>query len=281
MDKTQSIDPDAPPAAAPEQPVTTHTVPAGMVAHYDRRNLEQLIAVGFTTAELVELGGRLGVTLASRASPSEIARALVRAFAQRGDLGALVERLKKENPLMVWPEPQLEPAAYAPGSSASPERPQDTREAAPASMAPPSQAPPSRPAPAESHPLDDRDEDARVWRRALFLTTTLVSGLAGGALATYFFFVPREAEPKVEEDAPTVGVVAATIVGGRVDEIAKVCRVQPTGESVREVLALAFRRCSTKRKGVAKANRQSRLFSPPPPRRAPPTASPRPDRRPA
>src|SRR5690606_2879958 len=135
-------------------------------------------------------------------SADDAAHALVKTMEARGELPALVARLEREKPLVVWPEPK--PVAVAPAipSPASTPRQPDPG---------PAPAPPSEPL-VDPFLGELETAPAPAWRPAVVVGAVAV-GIGLGALGMWLVFFRGEApeNPTPEGTVSPATIAAATL----------------------------------------------------------------------
>lgn len=255
---------------------------------YDPRELRRLIGMSFSLGELVTFASQLGVPLDAPRSADDAAHAIVRAIEGRGELPALVARLERDKPLVVWPEPKPVPrrsdGQTAPEASPGPSASGST--AADPAPPPPSAADPSSKAPAE--PIVDAfltgglDAPAPPPRPVGLVVGAVAAGVALGGVAVWLAFFRGDAAPPPEATTESPASIAVEILRGSVDGVVAACGAGADESSARGALSAAFERCS--RQEAALPSRPSLPITPsppPPPPRPTRLALPRPAPAPA
>lgn len=224
--------------------------------------LERTIAAAFNTAELSKFAEPLGVMLDREGGTEQGARALVRALERNEQLGRLRARLDEAKPLVEWPEVEDLPPA-APGEDneapdADEEAPEIEPEHQPSERGSGPETGHSSPPPEATIPVSERaaapivdptlssGEESRFSRRDLVIAAVAIAlgGSAIGAGVSRLLDGRRAGEVAPSDTPVALAHLAANHLSVSVDAVARACDAESTQSSARQVLSLAFQRCS-------------------------------------
>lgn len=236
---------------------------------HDPREVRRRIAMTFSTGELSKFAERWRVFIDREGSVDDGARKLVRALAARGKLAQLVDSLRAHKPLIEWPKPTIEVEQPAP--AASPPAEPEPEAPAPAA-APPTVGEPIVDPYEVSESSQDRPRGAVVIpKKWLIAGGSIAAGLLVGGLLLW-----ASTERASSEQSASLALDASAELARSVAAVRSACKIDEEGDSARDQLTAAFRRCSVP------SIRPSRIDVPLPPRPDPvPNPGPARPRRPA
>jgi len=259
--------PEGEPAAGPAEEATrtqdrdgsTHEPAAAY--QVDLAELRRCLAFSFSAGELSKYAERWRVFTDRDGTAAEGARVLVRALDGRNKLPELVSSLQAHKPLVEWPEPEVIPAppmAALSEPTSAPSQPitaaalpPAARNGAPGSepMGGPLVDPFSQPAAPDGQDLGGAGNwwaRSSVGTRATMLVIIFAAGIGLGGLA---FWLLSRSNHSTDATAPgsgdaNIAQLAAAHLRSSVGQVTRACEVDGDGETARDALAKAFRRCT-------------------------------------
>jgi hypothetical protein len=234
---------------------------------HDPQEIRRLIAMAFSAGELSKFAERWRVFIDREGSVDDGARALVRAVDGRGKLAPLVESLRAHKPLFEWPEPtvEVEPAPPVRSAAAPDAEPPDPAKAQAMTEPRADPAPSSVRAPIVD-PFQAGGSDGEASPEAVIIPKRWL--MAGGALTAAVALGGIVVWAVVGGDASSnesasLALDASAELARSVSAVRSACKVDEEGDSARDQLTSAFRRCSVP------TIRPSRVDVPLPPRPKP------------
>jgi hypothetical protein len=230
---------------------------------YNLPELQRCVAFSFGAGELSKLAERFGVFVDREAGADKAARALLKAMDARDSVPELVAALREAKPLVEWPEPQhagpspeVMPAAWAaqPAAEAPPsdQAAADSFAASPAAISGATASNKTGPNKTESLLADPFDDVEPVPPSQSFpwwapWAVMFAVGLVIGGIVTWLLARDGDDDTvaNVDTNAPGLASMAASHLRDTVTLVAKACESPTSGDSARNVLSDAFRRCAT------------------------------------